>query len=112
LASVAIPLTLRGEVIGVIGLERASRLTWTEDDLATLQSISEQVALALDAARLSGETERAAWRDQLVSESTAKVWSSSEFEEVLRTAVAQLGQSLHASEVVIQLNVDSGLMQN
>jgi GAF domain-containing protein/HAMP domain-containing protein len=112
LASVAIPLTLRGEVIGVIGLERKNNHTWTEDDLVTLHSISEQVALALDAARLSAETERAAWRDQLVSESTAKVWSSSEFEEVLRTAVAQLGDSLGASEVVIQLNIDSNLMQN
>lgn len=106
-ASVAVPLSLRGEAIGAIGIERPVNQAWTEDELVTIQTIAEQVALALDAARLAQETERAAWRDRVVSESTAKVWSSSEIEEVLRTAVSQLGDQLRASEVVIQLGTDN-----
>ncbi len=102
-ASVAIPLTLRDEVIGVIGIERPSDRPWTEDELTAIQTVTEQVALALDSARLARETERAAWRDRTVSETTARIWSSDEVADVMKTAVAQLGEKLKASEVVIQL---------
>jgi len=103
---VAIPLLLRGEVIGVIGVERAADEAWLEDELATIRTVTDQVALALESARLARQTQRNAWRDQLVSETTAQVWSSSEVEEVMRATVAQLGEKLGAAEVVIQLNTD------
>jgi len=100
---IALPLTLRGEVIGVIGIERPADRPWLEDELNAVQNLGEQIALALDTARLARETEKAAWRDRVVSETTARVWSSAEIEAVMRTAVAQLGERLGASEVVIQL---------
>ena len=68
-----------------------------------IEAVSEQMSLALENARLVEETQRNAWRDRVVSESTAKVWSSSEIEEVMKAAVAQLGDKLRASEVVIRL---------
>ncbi len=112
--SLAIPLTLRGEVIGVIGIERGTPAGnghkaapgWSEDELVTVRTVAEQIALALDAARLARETERSAWRDRVVSETTARVWASAEIEEVMKTAVAQLGDKLKASEVVIRLGTD------
>ncbi len=55
------------------------------------------------------QTERAAWRDRVISESTAEVWSSAEIEEDMRTAVAQLGEKLQASEVVIRLGTEEQL---
>lgn len=112
--SLAIPLTLRGEVIGVIGIERGTAAGnghkaapgWSEDELVTVRTVAEQIALALDAARLARETERSAWRDRVVSETTARVWASAEIEDVMKTAVAQLGDKLKASEVVIRLGTD------
>jgi GAF domain-containing protein len=77
--------------------------------LATIQAVAEQVALALDAARLARETERAAWRDRVVSESTASLWASAELDEVMKAAVAQLGDKLRASEVVIRLGTEAEL---
>jgi GAF domain-containing protein/HAMP domain-containing protein len=121
----SIPLMLRNEVIGVVGIERATTdiasdvsgeevqeekpRAWTEDELATIQTIAEQIALALDAARLARETERAAWRDRVVSESTARVWATDEVEEVMKAAVTQLGDRLRASEVVIRLGSEDDL---
>ncbi len=107
---VALPLLLRGELIGVIGIERPSGRLWSEDELTAIQAVSEQVSLALDAARLAHETERTAWRDRVVSESTAKVWSSADIEEVMKAAVAHLGDKLRASEVVIRLGTEEGLL--
>ena len=123
--SLSIPLVLRNEIIGVIGIERAVADTalgvsgekdqkdsraWSEDELATIQAIAEQVALALDAARLALETERAAWRDRVVGESIARVWATDEIEEVMKAAVTQLGDSLRASEVVIRLASEDDLL--
>lgn len=110
--TLAIPLMLRDEVIGVIGIERPSDKAWSEDEVTAIHNLTEQVALALDAARLTRETERAAWRDQVISESTAKVWSSTEMEEVLRAAVAQLGDKLRATEVVIRLGQEDEILDS
>lgn len=108
--ALATPLKLRDEVIGILGLHAAdSRRSWTKDEIALIESVSEQMALAIESARLFEDTQRSAWRDQVVSETTAKVWSSAEIEEVLKTAVAQLGDKLRASEVVIRLGTEDQL---
>jgi len=74
--------------------------------LVMIRTLAEQVALALDAARLFDDTQRNAWRDQMISETTAKVWASNKIEEVMRAAVAQLGNKLGASEVTLELHTD------
>jgi GAF domain-containing protein len=115
----SIPLMLRDEVIGVIGIERSAPadtgsnasnpIPWSDDELTAVRQITEQVTLALDSARLAEETRRAAWRDRLVSESTAEVWATDEIEDVMRAAVEQLGDRLQASEVVIRLGKENDL---
>lgn len=110
--ALATPLKLRDEVIGVLGLhaEDAQR-SWTEDEIALIEAVSEQMSLAIENARLFEESQRSAWRDQVVSETTAKVWSAAQMEEVLKAAVVQLGDKLRASEVVIRLGTEAELVQ-
>jgi GAF domain-containing protein/HAMP domain-containing protein len=110
--ALATPLKLRDEIIGVLGVHaEGDQRRWTEDEVALIEAVSEQMALALENARLFEESQRSAWRDQVVSESTAKVWSSGEIEEVMKAAVAQLGDKLRASEVVIRLGTGTKLAQ-
>jgi GAF domain-containing protein/HAMP domain-containing protein len=112
LIALATPLKLGSSVIGVLGLQAEDpQRSWTEDEIALVEAISEQMSQAIEHARLFEETQRTAWRDQMISESTAKVWSSSEIEEVMRAAVAQLGDKLRASEVVIRLGTEAQLAQ-
>lgn len=110
--SVAIPIKLRGQTIGILGLERNQNQSWTKNELLVIQTIGEQIGLALEGARLFETTGRAAWRDRVVSESTAKLWASGELEEVMRIAVQQLGDTLSASEVVIRLGTDTQLTRS
>ena len=106
----ATPLKLGDEIIGVLGIrDENPERQWSEDEIALIEAVSEQMSLALENARLVDETQRNAWRDRVVSESTAKVWSSSEIEEVMKAAVAQLGDTLGASEVVIRLGTKDDL---
>jgi GAF domain-containing protein len=111
-SALATPLKLRNQVIGVLGLHDDNpQRRWSEDEIALIEAVSEQMTLALENARLFEDTQRSAWRDQMVSEATAKVWSAAQMEEVLKAAVAQLGDKLGASEVVIRLGTEAELVQ-
>jgi GAF domain-containing protein len=106
--ALATPLKLRDEIIGVMGIhdENPDR-RWSEEELTLIEAVSEQMSLAIENARLFEHTQRDAWRNQVVSETTAKVWASSEIEEVMKAAVAELGDKLKASEVVIRLAAEA-----
>jgi len=100
----ATPLKLQDEVIGVLGIhsEDPNRV-WTDDEIALIEAVTEQMSLAIENARLFERTQRDAWRNRVVSETTAQVWTSGEINAVMQAAVSQLAEKLQASEVVIQL---------
>jgi GAF domain-containing protein len=106
----AIPVKLRGEIIGVLGMSREADRAWTQDELTIAHSIAGQIGLALENARLFEETSRRAGREKIIADITRRVWSSENLENVMQTAVAQLGEVLTASKVIIQLGTEAQLM--
>jgi signal transduction histidine kinase len=57
-AELAVPLVLRGEVIGVLGVKREDVKNWADEEVAAVEAVAGQVTLALENARLSKERER------------------------------------------------------
>lgn len=49
----AIPLMLRGEVIGALGVKRDEIANWNDDEVTAIEAVANQVSLALENARLS-----------------------------------------------------------
>ncbi len=56
-AAIGVPITLRGEVIGTLGVQAEQNRLWTEDELVTLQAVADQVAQSIEVVRLLDETE-------------------------------------------------------
>lgn len=54
----AVPLKLRGEVIGVLGIKREETSSWADEELAAVEAIADQLSRALENARLSKEQEK------------------------------------------------------
>lgn len=54
-AELAVPLILRGEVIGVMGVRREESAGWADEELAAVETVASQVSSALENARLSRE---------------------------------------------------------
>lgn len=104
----ALPITLRKEVIGVIGLHREGVAGWSEDDVALAQAITAQLSQTIESLRLFDETQRRATREQLTARITSRVRASTEIDTILRTAIQELGQSLRASDGLIRLTVSEG----
>ncbi|MCP4606064.1 MAG: GAF domain-containing protein, partial [Proteobacteria bacterium] len=57
-AELAVPLILRGEVIGVLGVKREKSPNWAEEELSAVEAVADQVTRALENARLSKEQEK------------------------------------------------------
>ncbi|MCC7130332.1 MAG: GAF domain-containing protein, partial [Anaerolineae bacterium] len=97
-------IRLRDQVIGLIGLESDDpEHTWSEDEVAVLQSIAEQAALSVENARLLAETQRKALREQITGEITTRMRSSLDMETVLRTALNEIAQKLGVTQLEVQL---------
>lgn len=101
-----LPVQNREQVIGVLRLVKASEGSgddWADDEIDLLSAVSVQVGNALDAARLYQDTQRAAAREQVTSEVTARIRQTLDVQTVLRTAAEEIQRRLNLPEVVISL---------
>ncbi len=101
---IEIPLSLRDQVIGQIQLAGSSE--WTVEQKNLIESIAAQATLALENARLVEESQSLAAREKLANEIIAKIWASKNMESILQTTVRELGRTLEAAEVVIEISMD------
>lgn len=101
--SIAVPVKLRGQTIGVLDIKAPTKnRKWSQDEINLAQAISDRLALALDNARLLQETQRRAAKEAKIGGVTAKIGASINIRNVLQTAVEELGRALPGSEVIIQ----------
>lgn len=97
------PLVLRDEVIGEIVLEM-ERDKLSEDELAFVNNVTTQTAIALENARLLQETERRAIQEQKLNELASRFSRAISIDEILRAAAQELGQLPAVADVSVQLN--------
>lgn len=99
-----VPLLLREEMIGVIGLERtADDREWSAEEIEIAQAIATQAALTLENARLLEESQKRALQERALGEISARISESIRIDNILRITAQELSQLLHGSEVLIQL---------
>jgi GAF domain-containing protein len=114
-ATLVVPIRLRGETLGALGLQETDgERWWTDDEIALIEAVADQMALAIENARLLEETQRRAAQERVLSDITAQVRASTQVDTILRTAVREIGRALRASEGVIKLGSgnDSGSHSN
>jgi GAF domain-containing protein len=78
---------------------------WTEEDVAFVQAISEQLGQTLESARLFAETQRRAERERLIGDITSKIRASTDMHDILETAAVELGQALGTSRALIRVGL-------
>jgi GAF domain-containing protein len=103
--ALAVPMKLRGQVVGVLNL-RFDGQSISSETIGIVEEIADRLALALENARLLEHTKRRAARERVVADITAQVRASSDVETIMRTAVRELGKALNADRTRVQLAVD------
>lgn len=104
--SVAIPIKLRGQTIGVLDVRpKNGQRPWKPDEIALLEAAAERAALALENARLIESAQRRAARERAIGDISSKIGAVSNLESILQTAVEELGRKMgSATEVSLELN--------
>lgn len=106
--TLSLPITLRGEVIGLLGFKKDGEGEWANDDIALAQAVADQVALSLENVRLFDEVQRRARREALVRELTDKMRRTTDVNAILEMAVQGLGETLGSARAFVRLTGADG----
>jgi GAF domain-containing protein len=99
--SVAIPIKLRGQTIGVVSLKLKEG--YDPNTISIIESAAERLASAMESARLYEEARLRADREQSISRVTTAISASAGYEQILQTTVREIGNLLSDTEVAIRI---------
>jgi GAF domain-containing protein/HAMP domain-containing protein len=104
--TLALPIQVRGQVVGVLDFRKdESGERWTDEEIALLETLTDQLSVALESARLYQETQRRAARERLTREITDKMRRASSVEDIVQSAVDELHKALGTSRTFVRLGV-------
>jgi GAF domain-containing protein len=102
-APLAIPVKVRGNVIGVVDtFKPAGSGGWTPEEIALAETLAEQLGIALESARLYQDTQRRAAQERLIGQVTTRMRETLDIDTILRTAASEIRQTFGLPEVSIQ----------
>ncbi len=102
-STLAIPIKVRDQVIGVIDGRKPQGAAWTQEEIDLLQTMTDQLSTALESARLYQDTQRRAAQERLIGEVTSRIRESLDVETVLKTTASEMRQALDLDNLVIRL---------
>jgi GAF domain-containing protein len=100
---VAMPITVRNEIIGAMEFELKAEDDLPEDALDLVTAVGLRLGLALENRRLFDETQRVAQREALVNDIGADLQSATGVDAIIQRAARHLHDALAAQQVTIRL---------
>jgi GAF domain-containing protein len=111
-AVVAVPVVLRGEVIGAIEVEPDGEIE-AANTLDMMQAVAQRLAISLDNARLFEEAQAATAQEQRINQIVTRYQSANTVDDLLRITLTELSQTLGAQRGAIRLGkIDADEPQN
>lgn len=104
-SEIAVPITLGEQVLGVLDVQQNVIGGMTEEDGYLLQSVANQVAVALRNARLFEQAQRQAEQEAVINQINQRIQSAPDMNSVLQVAAQELGQALRAQRTAVQLSI-------
>jgi GAF domain-containing protein/HAMP domain-containing protein len=105
-SEMALPLVARGNVIGALDIQSDESNAFTESDVTILRVVAEQVAIAIENARLFVELEQAAAATRRAyGEVTERAWADYTGSQTVRGYVARGYRGSAETDVILPLDV-------
>lgn len=102
-AETAVPISYGSEMLGVLDVQHDVVGGLTEDDIRTLQSIADQVAVALRNIRLYEQAQEQAAQQAALNEINQRIRMAVDIDSVLRIATREIGKTFNAKRISVQL---------
>ena len=104
-SELALPLMARGQIIGALSIQSEQEAAFSDEDIAALQTMTNQIANALENARLFEETRRRAASEEMVNRVAMQLQGQTDMEAMLYAAMRELGRALDARRARVRLHV-------
>jgi GAF domain-containing protein len=102
-SKLAIPLRLRGQVVGIVNINTRNQYELSQDDVEIAESIAQRLSLAFENATLLQAAQYRADLERVTTDITSRISSSTRFETILQTAAQELSKALGGSDVLVQI---------
>ncbi|MBK9927027.1 MAG: GAF domain-containing protein [Anaerolineales bacterium] len=102
-ATLAVPIRLRDEVIGIMDIRTQNEHEWDVDEVDIVEAVAERLSLAIETSLLLKSTQKRAELERITSEISGKLGATSQFDTLLRTAAEELSRVLGGSDVLVQI---------
>jgi PAS domain S-box-containing protein len=109
-SEMALPLIVRGQVIGAMTVQSVQEAAFSDEDVAVLQTMADQLAIAIENARLFEQAQKRAEQERLVRTITNRVHQGADAETIMRITLQELGQILGASQSIMRLGTREQLL--
>lgn len=97
-----LPLTFSGLELGVLQIRRPVTRPWVEEEIMFASRAVQELAQALESARLYQNSQRQAAREQLTGEITARMRETLDVETMLRTVLREVSDVLGLAEAEVR----------
>jgi len=105
---IKIPINVRGQTIGSIDILREeNNEELSEDEARVLETLSEQLGVAIDSARLFQETQTRASTERIIGEVSSKIRETLDINSILKTTAIQVREMMNLPEVTIRITEPS-----
>jgi GAF domain-containing protein len=106
--TLVVPIKVRGHVIGVLDARKSGQAgadaePWMPDEIALMESLGQQLGVALESARLYQDVQRRAVRERIVSKVAARMRQSLDMTTVLKAGAEGIRDALGLPGVTVRL---------
>jgi len=110
-SEMALPLKVRDRVIGVLDVQSTQIAAFTEEDVTTLQTMADQLAVAIANGQLFQRVRADAMRRALINRVTQAATSSLEVKEILSRAGEAISEQMEMPSIIFQWNAETETLQ-
>jgi GAF domain-containing protein/HAMP domain-containing protein len=98
----AVPIVLRGQTLGVVEYE-VPQGEFNYDKVLLAEELVARLAISMENARLFQSSQQSAERERIVNTISTKLTGQTDIEEILQTAIREVGQALRTPQIAIRL---------
>lgn len=107
-AVVLIPVTVRGQVIGNLGIRPPAGRHLKPDEMDVIKAIGERLAISAENARLLEDSQKRAVKERTIGKISERIGATANLDNVFYALMEELGQVLPESEIIIQFDQENG----
>jgi GAF domain-containing protein len=102
------PLVVGGRILGTVIIGHPRARLYTPTDLTLLQQIGNQIAIALENARLHQAARQRIYYEEALNEITERLQQQTDMRDLLQQTMHDLGQTLGARRARVRLQTHPG----